>query len=80
MVSIQCLRSLRVFNIAVFDFVASLIGIFYLLKWLRPDRPRSYYVSWTVLTVLPLSVISHLLVDTPTMFNHYLGLSAYPVR
>lgn len=80
MVSLQCIRSFRVFDIAVFDFVMAFIGIYFLFKWWFPQHPKSFHLSWTVLLVLPVSVLTHLLFSTHTMYNYYLGLSPPPVR
>lgn len=80
MASLQCIRSFRIFNIALFDFVMAFLGLYYLLRWLKPNRPRHYYLSWSILLVLPVSVVSHIAFDVPTTFNYYLGLSSAPIR
>lgn len=75
---IQSLRSVRIFNIALFDLIASLIGMYLLLRWFKPNRSKSFYISWVVVTVLPLAVVSHYIFNIPTMLNYYMGLSVYP--
>lgn len=78
--SLACVRSFRIFNIALFDLISSIIGLFYFFRWTFPRRPISFAWSWTILLVLPLSVLSHLVFGIPTMFNFYLGLSSPPLR
>ena len=74
------LRSFRLFDISLFDLIASIIGIYLLLKLLIKNKPRHYYIAWTIVLVLPISVISHVVFKTPTTLNYYLGLSGKPVR
>jgi len=77
---IRSLRSYRIFEIALFDLVASIIGLYYILRYIYPNKSHYFYWSWTFLLVLPISVISHIISDTPTMLNYYLGLSKIPDR
>jgi hypothetical protein len=77
---LQYLRSFRIFEIALFDLIASIIGLYYILRFIQPNQSNEFYWSWVAVLVLPLSVISHLLTDTPTMLNYYLGLSPPPIR
>lgn len=78
--SLSCVRSFRIFNIALFDLIGSIVILYYCIRWAFPARPSSFAWSWTILLVLPLSVISHILFGIPTMLNSYLGLSSIPQR
>ena len=80
MVSLQCIRSFRIFQIAMFDLVLAFLGLYYAFRWGFPQRPKHFYLSWTVLLVLPVSVLSHYLLSIHTMYNYYLGLSPLPSR
>lgn len=77
---IQYVRSFRIFDIALFDLIASIIGLYYLFSFLYPNQPNVFYWSWVAVLVLPISVVAHLLTGTPTMLNYYLGLSPKPIR
>ena len=72
------LRSFRIFQIAIFDVVMTLIGLLIILRFLKPNQPEEFYIAWVTVTALPISVISHLIVNQPTMLNYYLGLSHHP--
>jgi len=74
------LRSVKIFKIALFDLIMSCIGLFYLLKLAKPGHALSFYISWVVVLVLPISIVSHVLFHVPTMLNYYLGLSGMPVK
>lgn len=63
MIDINWLRSFRIYNFAVFDFVVSYLGIYFLspllskiFRLVRLDIPR---VSWLYFT-LPLGIIFHI--------------------
>ena len=78
MSTITYLRSFRIFGIALFDLIGTILGILIGLKVLFPNREVSFYISWTILLMMPLSVISHLIFRVPTQFNYYLELSRKP--
>ena len=77
---IQTLRSVRIAQIALFDVIASIIGLYFLLKLLKPNQPTAFYASWVAISVFPISILSHLLFGIPTMLNYYLGLSVKPTN
>ena len=72
------LRSVRIYNIALFDLVASVIGLYLVIKYLKPNEPETFYWSWSIVLVLPIAVFTHYVLDVPTMLNYYLGLSLRP--
>lgn len=73
------LRCPRIFGIALFDFASAFIVLALLLRWWIPERPISFYLAWTTVLILPISIVSHLLSKTPTTLNYYLGLSPKPL-
>lgn len=75
---ISYLRSFRIFQIALFDLITAFFGLLLLVKLLFKNKPQSFYISWTIVLLLPISVLSHILVNQPTMLNFYLGLSKRP--
>ena len=76
---IEYLRSFRIFNIAMFDLIMTYVLSYFLLKWLIPGKPQSFYVGWLLVGVLPVSVLSHLIFGIPTTLNYYLGVSNRPI-
>lgn len=75
---ITYLRSFRIFQIAIFDLITAFFGLLFFLKLILKNKPQSFYISWTIVLFFPISVLSHILVNQPTMLNFYLGLSKRP--
>lgn len=74
MITIEYLRSFKLGEYAIFDLVASFVGIYllapaltYLFKFIKLDIPRS---SWLYLT-LPMSILVHMLVGKYTPMTKY---------
>jgi len=78
MSTIIFLRSFRIFKIALFDIIMSLLGLYLLGTVLFSGKPRHVYMLWSAIFVLPISIIVHYLIGTPTMLNYYLGISPLP--
>ena len=72
------LRSVRLFDIALFDLVTAFIGLYLLLKLVFKHKPQHFYLAWTTVLVLPIGIVFHLLFKVPTTLNYYLGLSSKP--
>ena len=73
--TINYLRSFRVINYAVFDFIASFIGMFILAKIFKWNMKK------TMLLTIPLSVVSHILVDNITpLTKQTIGEGNYLVK
>lgn len=72
---IDSLRSYRIFKIAIFDVVVSLLVFFILLVHYNSKHPYLYS-----LFAIPLGIIVHLLFGVNTQLNYYLGLSEEPNR
>ena len=77
--TIETLRSYRVLDMALFDWVMSLLGAFALgfyvfgLKTLQGWS--AFVVGW-----IAFGVIVHYVVGVPTQFGYYLGLNEKVVR
>ena len=73
--TIDYLSSFRVMNYAVFDFIASFIGMFILAKIFKLNMKKS------MLLTIPLSVVSHILVDNITpLTKQTIGEGNYLVK
>ena len=73
--TIDYLSSFRVMNYAVFDFIASFIGMFILAKIFKLKMKKS------MLLTIPLSVVSHILVDNITpLTKQTIGEGNYLVK
>lgn len=74
--TLEFLRSFRIFNIALFDLIAGILGLHLIIMYFTPNRPHSFHWAWSVLLVLPLGVVSHYYFGVDTQLNRYLGI--YP--
>lgn len=75
MVDIENLRSFRVADYAVFDFVASYVGFYFLatpLTWLFKKIGVVVTRAQWMYLMLPISVVIHLLVGEKTHLIHQL--------
>jgi len=85
MVSLTELRSCRIFGSAVFDFVASVVGVVIVLliaKYFRDnlkDLPIVNFVFISFVLALPLGIFVHILFGVNTALNYKLGLSQKPL-
>lgn len=91
MLSLEYLRSFRLFNIALFDLVATFIAIFALQNYIwfhpldKPDRDRDIvqYISFTIImliTSIGIGIISHWLFNVRSALSAYIGINNMPVR
>jgi hypothetical protein len=76
------LRSYRVYGLALFDIVVSVLGTLLLIMCSKrrhypnlPDRP---FVILAVISTIPIGMVFHVLTGTNTTLNHRLGLSYKP--
>ena len=70
------IRSYRIWGMAIFDWVLTLIGA-YILNWYV--FPRERYWKVLILTVF-IGIVTHRVMGIPTMFNYYLGVGEMPER
>lgn len=77
--TIETLRSFRVLDMAVFDWVMSLLGAFVVGAYLFGIRTLPRWVAF-VAGWIAFGVIVHYMVGVPTQFGYYLGLNERVVR
>jgi hypothetical protein len=70
----EYLRSFRIGGISMIDLVGSIVILYGIFRFLGLKNPS----LWTLIWVLPISIIGHLLVNQPTTLNFYMGLSSRP--
>ena len=72
MTTIETLREFRIFDYAIFDFVASFIGVYLLApilsKLFLKLKVKISRKSWLLLT-LPISILTHLLSGNMTLMT-----------
>jgi hypothetical protein len=82
--TITKLRSHRIFNIAMFDVIMSIIGIIIIIAYAQKHYRGSYNWKSSIIggaiCAIPLGIFIHSLAGTKTMLNYYLGLSDLPKR
>lgn len=73
------LRSFRIFGIALFDLVLSMLImiLIFLCKAPSPLNQINFIVAAVILTI-PLGIMVHVLFGINTTLNYYLGLSDKP--
>lgn len=80
---IQTLRKPKIFGMAIFDWVMTLLGS-YLLTYLIYNYYHKYhfttlYVIVTIKLVI-LGIFLHWLLGVKTMLGYYLGINSKPLR
>jgi hypothetical protein len=82
MASINDLRKYRIFGIALFDLLSSIIGlviIFIIFKQIHyPELDYYPFIIAGALLAIPLGLIIHVIFGTNTTLNYMLGLSNNP--
>lgn len=63
------LRQYRIFGMAIFDWVATIIGA------LLISRATGTCVAATFIILIVIAIIAHVAFGVPTMLNVYLGLA-----
>lgn len=91
MISVKMLRGPKIWNMAIFDLVATFIGAFivHLLLWLYPldmkDKEKrtsmQYILSLTLIfiTFVGLGVIAHRIFKVKSALSAYLGFNDMPM-
>lgn len=79
---IATLRKYKIFGLAIFDIVSSIIGlvlIFLVAKRIHfRELPATPFVIAGVLLAIPVGIVFHILFGTNTQLNYHLGLSNDP--
>lgn len=94
MVSVEQLRKPKIWNMAIFDLVATFIGAFivHILLWIYPlemspmerkqRTPIQYIISLTLIFIMfvGLGIIMHRIFSIKSGLSHYLGFNGAPIR
>ena len=80
--NISDLRKHRIFGLAIFDIVTSIIGmvILFLIMWkwhFRKLKPLAFIYA-AILLAIPFGIIIHIMFGVNTSLNYKLGLSYNP--
>jgi hypothetical protein len=78
------LRKHRIFNIALFDLILTVVGMVIIFKMIHnkyyPELELKNFVAAGILLALPISIFAHALFGVNTQLNYVLGLSNAPTR
>jgi uncharacterized membrane protein YcaP (DUF421 family) len=77
--TIDYLRKPKVLDMAIFDWVGSLLIAFAVGRWLFHISSVSGWVIFIIVWTM-MGVLVHYLVGVNTMFGYYLGLNPKPKR
>lgn len=74
------LRSFRIFGIALFDLVLSMVVMILIFLYMAPSPPLNQinFIVAAILLTIPLGIVVHVLFGINTTLNYYLGLSDKP--
>ena len=72
---ITTLRKPRIFKIALFDVITSILGLFMIFKFIFKIK-HSFLIA--ILLTFPIGILVHYVFKIPTTLNYYLGLSKKP--
>ena len=80
--SIQSLRSHKIFGLAIFDLVTAVVGmiILFLIAW-RVHYPKLdwwKFVLVAIVVTIPFGIVFHVLFGVNTQLNYTLGISNTP--
>lgn len=76
---IDRLRIPKIFDMSVFDWVASLLGAIIIGYYFFKIKTITTLIPWLIFWTF-LGVIIHKIFGIPTMLGYYLGLSTKPIR
>ena len=81
---IDILREPKIFNMAIFDWILTLLGS-YAITWLLykfNDIDISFTQMYVIITIglVIIGIILHKILNVPTMLGYYLGLNKKPKR
>lgn len=76
---LDTVRSFKILDIAVFDFVGTLLVAFLLLNWFVKSPSILQYILVGIISIA-LGVVVHIILDIPTRLNYMLGISEEPIR
>lgn len=81
--NITDLRKPKIFGLAIFDLVLSVIGIIILFvtmqKWHFKNLSYSTFVIAAIILTIPIGIVFHVVFGVNTALNYKLGLSNKPI-
>lgn len=90
MISLDNLRSYKIFNMAVFDLIATIISAIVLQNymWFHPVEPTKHrnvfqYIVLMfiiIITFIGLGIISHWLFGIQSALSAYIGINEMPIH
>jgi hypothetical protein len=82
--SLQSLRSHRIFGIALFDLLSSIVGMIILFIIFREIHFKNLslypFIVAGILLAVPIGIVFHVIFGTNTTLNYFLGLSNKPKK
>lgn len=73
-VGIHKLRSYRLFNISLFDVIATYFAAV-IISYFMKRKMIIKHIFKVFLLLIVIGIITHKVLNIPTMLNHYLGLN-----
>ncbi len=77
MISISTIRSLKLYDMAVFDLLGTFAIVYLPLRYYNQSNTT---IALTTLNIFQLSIIMHLMFRIDTQLTYVLGLSKKPYR
>jgi hypothetical protein len=74
---IDYLRSFRIFGLAIFDWITSLLGAFIIGKYLLKIDETRIWIIYIIFWIL-FGILIHWYLKIDTMLGYYLGINAKP--
>jgi hypothetical protein len=76
---IEKLRSPKILNMSVFDWITSMMGGLAIGKYVLHLKSAAAWVAWIVAWIV-FGVIVHMIFKVKSMFGYYIGVNEKPVR
>ena len=80
--NLKYLRSFRIYNIAMFDVIVSIIGLIIICLISRdrywPRKDWKPFVGIAIFYAIPIGIVTHIIFGVNTQLNYKLGLSDKP--
>lgn len=72
------LRKPKIFGMAIFDWAMTIIALIIIMMICSIEFTAGNIIKGT-LSITAFAILTHVVTGTPTMLNHYLGLSEKPL-
>ena len=76
---IQKLRQPKIFNMSIFDWVATFLGSMIIQKYLYYKKIKKSILQVFIYFIL-IGIFIHKIMKVDTMFGYYLGINKKPIR